>query len=264
MSGCEIIGVVAAALQLVAYTVQLGESILDLPGHLKHLSDRLGQLKALRAILEKILQDKSCHTPFFITQVKAITEKVEALSNLLRQITSKLKRPFIKKFAFAFSLRRLERLINERFDSLESDKSNWALSIMSSCRRALTDVTIASEDNNTSRKCPLGMGGKCMKPSTTHRRRLLLTSEIAPVEEFFDCPSPTSMMGESDASSSVFGGSPVTHEQSVVVYKTALPAPSTATMCLPGSQNNNNHNNNFHPQVFQPIFLSARFSTWVC
>ncbi|KAF2472620.1 uncharacterized protein BDR25DRAFT_302732 [Lindgomyces ingoldianus] len=149
MSGCEILGAVAAAMQLICIATTIGQSIIDFPEKLSQLSNRIRcsieQLQLLRNALQDIKKNRQLHTRFFSIQVQTISTKVTTLNNLLEDTYSKLKRPRVKRLVFILTIKKVEKLINENFAALESDKSNLSLYIMSSCREALTSLQNPAE-----------------------------------------------------------------------------------------------------------------------
>ncbi|RYP06739.1 hypothetical protein DL764_002991 [Monosporascus ibericus] len=145
MSGVETLGILAAASQIVAYTLEVVRAIQELRQHIKQLPAQIkcftGQLDTLTNAVLDIQRDQHLQTGAVKTLLARIIEKVEDINDLLKQSSSKLRLRPIKKVVHIIAIKKLEKLINEKFLELEADKSNLILIITGSCKRTLTEMS---------------------------------------------------------------------------------------------------------------------------
>jgi len=146
MSGIEVLGAAAAASQLFGYILDIAEALFELRDHIKHAPARLQsyveQLESLAATIQYIQENQNLLNPVVETPIKAISQKVNSLNQLLRKSLSKVSQPPLKRYIRIFVEKKIERRIKEGFAALEGDKVNLVLCMAGLNRRALEEFRV--------------------------------------------------------------------------------------------------------------------------
>jgi hypothetical protein len=133
MSGIEVVGIVAAVLQLTQQAIAISTALGDLFGAVQaapaKLRDGVNQLERLVEITKLIRQNPLMQTESVEAHIKAIGDHTEALCRLITGIKASSKGA-VKRYWTVVTGNLKEKEMVEHFHQLEKDKTALILSIM--------------------------------------------------------------------------------------------------------------------------------------
>ncbi|RYP76408.1 hypothetical protein DL771_001847 [Monosporascus sp. 5C6A] len=138
MSGVEIIGTTAAACQFISYTIraiwginELRERIKETPAKIQDCRD---QLDELADTILQIKRNEALHTEIMQDVLEGITKRTGEIAGLLQKTPNPGRTTLLKRAASFRSFKNVEKTLRNKFDALETAKTNLLLLMMNQSR----------------------------------------------------------------------------------------------------------------------------------